>query len=297
MRGGVVAMIRVLPPLLALTLAAGCSAPHPVPLGTAPPSTAGPGAGPEPPNAAVPSAAAPSRAAAPEVTGAVVREGAASPTAVHGGSRSWLGAGVVRLEGVLTSPTDIALRWTGRDPAAAGHVLEFATAPQGPYTILAFLPPGETAYTHPDLIPQTTFHYRLRPYYGRASAPVEVRLGDGPHPTPRPGWSQPRTIRTGPPGTLPTGSGRAAPAGLKATVKQADGVAFTWTDRTGDEEGFLLENRPAGRSDFRVVAALDPDVNAFGLITLPEERRAAYRVRAFRYGTPSNVVQLTTGGT
>ncbi|MFC4015306.1 fibronectin type III domain-containing protein [Nonomuraea purpurea] len=262
------AMIRVLPPLLALALAAGCSAPHPVPLGTAPPNAAAPGtgasgapaAGPQPPNAAAPS-------------------------------------GAVRLEAALTSPTDIALRWTGRDPAAAGHVLEFATAPQGPYTILAFLPPGETAYTHPDLIPQTTFHYRLRPYYGRASAPVEVTLGDGPHPPPGPGWSQPRTIRTGPPGTLPTGSGRAAPAELKATVKQADGVAFTWTDRTGDEEGFLLENRPEGRRDFRVVAALDPDVNAFGLITLPEERRAAYRVRAFRYGTPSNVVQLTTGGT
>ncbi|TMR94644.1 fibronectin type III domain-containing protein [Nonomuraea basaltis] len=202
----------------------------------------------------------------------------------------------IRLSAELVSPDDIALRWDGRDPDAAGRVLEFATEPGGPYTILAFLPPEQATFTHPDLIPHTTFHYRLRPYYGRPSAPVEVRLGGGPHQEPEPGWSQPRTIAGGPRGTLPTGSGQAAPAGLKATVTQADGVAFTWTDRSGDEDGFLLENRPAGRAGFRVVAALDPDVNAFGLVTLPEERRAAYRVRAFRYGPPSNVVHRTTGG-
>lgn len=202
----------------------------------------------------------------------------------------------VRLSGALVSPVDVELRWAGADPDAAGHVLEFATEPQGPYTVLAFLPPEETAYSHPDLIPQTTFHYRLRPYYGAASAPVDVTAGGGSYPQPSPGWSEPRTIPGAQRGALPTGSGKAAPADLRATVVQADGVAFTWTDRAGDEEGFLLENRPAGRPGFRVVAALDPDVNAFGLVTLPEERQATYRVRAFRHGPPSNVVRLTTGG-
>ncbi|MFI7706770.1 hypothetical protein [Nonomuraea sp. NPDC049480] len=203
---------------------------------------------------------------------------------------------VIRLSAALVSPVDIVLRWDGRDPDAAGHVLEFATEPQGPYTVLAFLPPEEATYTHPDLIPGTTFHYRLRPYRGRASAPVDVTIAGGPRPEPAPGWSRPRTVPGAPRGTRPTGSGDAAPADLKATVTQADGVAFTWTDRARDEEGFLLENRPAGRTGFRVVAALDPDVNAFGLVTLPEERQASYRVRAIRYGTPSNVVRLTTGG-
>ncbi|TMR22917.1 fibronectin type III domain-containing protein [Nonomuraea turkmeniaca] len=196
----------------------------------------------------------------------------------------------------LVSPTDVELRWTAGDPAAAGHVLEFATEPQGRYTILAFLPEDQTAYTHPDLIPNTTFFYRLRPYYGHASAPVEVTLGSGPYPEPEPDWSRPRTIPGGPRGGLPAGTEAAAPADLKATVTQADGVAFGWTDRAADEEGHLLENRPAGRPDYRVVAALDPDVNAVGLITLPEERQASYRVRAFRYGPHSNVVHRTTGG-
>ncbi|MEV4175467.1 fibronectin type III domain-containing protein [Nonomuraea sp. NPDC049709] len=202
----------------------------------------------------------------------------------------------IRLSAELVSPTDITLRWQGRDPAAAGHVIEFATEPQGRYTILGFLPPEQTTYTHPDLIPRTAFYYRLRPYYGAASAPVDVTLGGGPYPEPAAGWSQPRTLSGTPEGTRPAGRAGAAPASLSATVTRADGIAFRWADTTGDEEGFLLENRPAGRPDFRVVAALDPDVNAFGLVTLPEEGRAAYRVRAVRYGPPSNVVHRTTGG-
>ncbi|MGW0203511.1 hypothetical protein, partial [Nonomuraea sp. NPDC003201] len=93
----------------------------------------------------------------------------------------------------------------------------------------------------------------------------------------------------------PVGGEGAAPTGLTATVTQADGIAFRWADRARDEEGFLLEDRPAGRPDYRVTAVLAPDVNAFGLVTLPEERHASYRVRAFRYGPPSNVVRRTTG--
>jgi hypothetical protein len=201
----------------------------------------------------------------------------------------------VRLVAELVSPTDITLHWQGREPGAAGHVIEFATEPQGPYTILGFLPPEQNTYTHPDLMPRTTFRYRLRPYYGTASAPVDVTLGDGPYPRSDPRWAEPRVLPGGSSGTRPTGGEEAAPSGLKATVTQADGVAFSWADRAGDEEGFLLEDRPAGRSGYRVIAVLGPDVNAFGLVTLPEERHASYRVRAFRYGPPSNVVARTTG--
>src|ERR1044072_5718276 len=106
----------------------------------------------------------------------------------------------IHLTATLVSPTDITLRWEGREPDASGHVLEFATEPQGPYTILGFLPPEQSTYTHPDLIPRTPFYYRLRPYYGQASAPVDVALGGGPYTKPQPGWSGPRTIPGGPKG-------------------------------------------------------------------------------------------------
>ncbi|MFD1049238.1 hypothetical protein ACFQ1S_28725, partial [Kibdelosporangium lantanae] len=79
----------------------------------------------------------------------------------------------------LTTPTDITLTWRPPDPAAAGQIVEYTNEPNTPYTILAFLPPTVTTYEHPDLIPQTAFYYRVRPYYGTASNPVEVTLPPG----------------------------------------------------------------------------------------------------------------------
>ncbi|MGO4429545.1 hypothetical protein AB4Z54_65110, partial [Streptomyces sp. MCAF7] len=73
-----------------------------------------------------------------------------------------------RLTATLTSPVDATLRWTGTEPGAAGRIVEFATAPEGPYTILEYVPLGQTSYRHPDLMPQTPFYYRVRPYYGPA---------------------------------------------------------------------------------------------------------------------------------
>ncbi|MBT2510347.1 fibronectin type III domain-containing protein [Streptomyces sp. ISL-98] len=208
--------------------------------------------------------------------------------------------GATRLTATLVSPVDITLRWTGDESGAAGHVVEFATEPHGPYTILRYLAPGERTYRHPDLMPRTAFHYRLRPYYGPASRPVEVTLPPGElteedqkgdHE-----WAPPRTVagKT----AVTTHSVRdaaSAPTGLKATVEHANGIRFTWTDHADDEEGFLLETRPEGSRAFRPVAVLDPDINSFGLITLPDEKRAAYRGRAITYGAQSNVVRLTTG--
>ncbi|MFB6977172.1 fibronectin type III domain-containing protein [Streptomyces scopuliridis] len=204
------------------------------------------------------------------------------------------------LRAVLTTPTDIDLSWRGGEPGASGHVLEFATDEAGPYTVLQYLPPGVTTYRHPDLMPRTTFFYRLRTFGGPASAPVDVALPPGeltaeeqesPH-----DWLAPRSD----PARSTTGrsvrdGGPAAPSGLKAVVKHANGILFTWTDHASDEEGFLLEARPRGGSAYAPVAVLDPDINSCGLITLPTEKRASYRVRAFTYGARSNVPRLTTG--
>lgn len=206
--------------------------------------------------------------------------------------------GVV-LDAVLDSPVDITLRWTGAQPGIAGRVLEFATEPRGPYTVLEFMPPGRTSFRHPDLMPHTPFLYRLRPYSGPASTAVEVTLPPG-EPTEKDQrndhrWAPPRTVDGPPAVTHPVREAAAAPAGLRATVQHAAGIRFTWTDHAQDEDGFLLEARPSGSGGYLPVAVLDPDINSFGLITLPEEKRASYRVRAFAYGKASHTVRLTTG--
>jgi hypothetical protein len=209
-------------------------------------------------------------------------------------------APAVRLTATLAGPTHVTLRWQGVDRAAAGTVVEFATEPAGEFAVLEFEPPGRDTLDHPDLMPDTTFYYRVRPYYGPASATVAVALPPGAFDENAhrddPDWGAPRTL---PGGSAPTGSvrvaGQGVPADLRATVVDPNGIRFTWTDHARDEDGYLVEVRRAGAAEFRVAAVLDPDVNAYGLVTLPEEKRAEYRVRAFSYGPPSNLAHQTTG--
>lgn len=219
--------------------------------------------------------------------------GCAAPHA-EGNSRT-----VIRLEATLVSPTDIALAWHGDEAGRTGRVVEFATEPDGPYTILEFVPPSRTTFTHSDLMPETPFYYRVRPVLGPASGWVEVALPDGPlteeaaredHE-----WAAPRVLPGGPAAIASVRDGRAAPTNVTAIVKHANGIAFTWTDNATDEEGYLIEVQPKGSQDFRVAAVVDPNVNSTGLITLPDEKLASYRIRSFYYGQSSNVAHQRTG--
>lgn len=155
------------------------------------------------------------------------------------------------LRGVLATPTDVDLDWTDGRPGVAGHILEFATEEAGPYTVLDHLPRQVSSYRHPDLMPNTTFFYRLWSYRGPVSRPARAELPDG--------------------------------------------IRFTWTDTSSDEDGFLLEARKENGTRYEPVAVLDPDVTGTTLATLPGDEHATFRVRAFVLGERSNVVRLTTG--
>jgi hypothetical protein len=205
-------------------------------------------------------------------------------------------ARAVRLTATLDSPTDVTLRWADPDPRAAGHVLEYANGRAGPYTPLGFLPPGQTSYRHPDLIPDTWFYYRVRPYYGPVSRPVELAMPAGSADKKDDyRWAAPRTSRGRSGRTIRDGGGAGAPTGFTGRVVRGDGIRFTWTDHARDEDGYLLEARPAGSGTYGVVALLDPDVTSFGLVKLPHEKTASYRVRPFYYGVASNLAARRTG--
>ncbi len=218
----------------------------------------------------------------------------------HAGTGHAAAAAGPHLSAILSSPTDVTLRWSGLDPRAAGAAMEFATAPDGTYSTLEFEPADRDTARHPDLMPQTTFYYRLRPYFGPVSSTVDVVLPPGDfdenaHQS-NPDWGVPRTEpRPGPTGSIRV-PGAGAPTDLRATVMDPNGILFRWTDHASDEQGYLVEVRPAGVTDFEVAAVLDPDVNTYGLVTLPNEKHASYRVRAFYYGPASNIAQQTTGG-
>ncbi|MET9632940.1 fibronectin type III domain-containing protein [Lentzea sp. NPDC006480] len=193
----------------------------------------------------------------------------------------------------LTSPTDVTLHWRP-EAGAAGQVVEYANAADGEYVVLEFAPPAKNSFKHPDLIPETQFYYRVRPFTGPASATVDVTLPPGDE-TPEiegPDWTAPRKDGKG---TRPVSSAEAAAGNLKAEVKHANGILFTWEDQAADEDGYLIEVKPAGAADYRVAVQLDPDTTSYGVITLPDEKTATYRVRAFRFGAASNLTHQTTG--
>ena len=184
------------------------------------------------------------------------------------------------LTATLTSPTDIVLHWPAAGPGIAGHLLEYANTPDGPWTALQFLPPDQTSYTHPDLIPETPFYYRVRPFSGPVSATVKVGSAAA-------NPSQPSVAGASSPGDAPTD--------LRATPGEDTSVVFTWTDHTTSEAGFLLELRKPGATGFTPVEVTDPNTTTCALSLLPGEQGSDFRVRALSYGPLSPVVHRTTG--
>jgi hypothetical protein len=98
---------------------------------------------------------------------------------------------------------------------------------------------------------------------------------------------------TASPGSLRSGAG--TPTEVAAKSIGSDGVRVTWKDNATDEDGYLLEIRPKNQPQYRVAAYIDPDSTATNLTTLPAERTATYRIRAFYRSTPSNLAHQTTG--
>ncbi|GAA1690050.1 hypothetical protein GCM10009745_39160 [Kribbella yunnanensis] len=67
---------------------------------------------------------------------------------------------------------DVTLRWSGAPTNAAYLMIEYATEENGEYTILSFLPPDQHEFQHPDLMPATTFYYRVTPLTAPSAQPA-----------------------------------------------------------------------------------------------------------------------------
>lgn len=210
------------------------------------------------------------------------------------------------------SPLDALLTWQASPGSPGGYIVEYINHPTDEWVILSFVSPGRNTFTHPRLAPHTPYRYRVRPFFGPTSKPVEVTIAAGlsdqayaeAYAQPEDySWAPPRT-RSAPnesvlarnPIKPPATAARAAPVDLRAEIVKTtvSGFQLTWNDRSTDEEGFLLEQLGPG-SDFTVVAVVEPNINTFGWALEPPVRKASFRVRAYYYGSPSNVVSIVTG--
>ena len=74
------------------------------------------------------------------------------------------------------APHEVRLAWDDPAEGAAGHIVEFATEPDGEWVIVAFCPGRLAEFTHERLAPATTFYYRVRAFAGPACEPIAVAL-------------------------------------------------------------------------------------------------------------------------
>jgi len=201
------------------------------------------------------------------------------------------------------------LEWTTPAKDVAGYVVEWSPDPSTGFNILQFVPPAQTAFVHRDLRPDAASFYRVRAFYGQPSSAIEVSLDESLSDADYVarygeaedfGWAVPKassTTSNADTRSLRVAGARAAPQDFSASRVEStvSGFRFTWTDRASDEEGTLFEVRPAGAPDFQVRAVVAPDVNSIGYALEPPARKASFRVRAFYFGSPSNVEVEVTG--
>jgi hypothetical protein len=209
----------------------------------------------------------------------------------------------VQLTAALSTPNNIELTWKNATADVAGRIVEWATDPRGEYVTLAFLAPRLNTFVHSDLPLDTPCYYRVRPYLGPASDPVEITTGkalaDDAVVSFDETWADPKKTSGGSSevqhSIRSASSAAASPAGLAAKLIHPTGIQFNWTDRASDEDGYMLEIKLDEMSDFRVCALIDADVTSYGYALVPPETKATFRVRAYYYGKPSNVDGKVTG--
>ncbi len=209
----------------------------------------------------------------------------------------------------VTPPRDVIVEWKTASGQPAGHIVEYTNRPGDEWVIIGFVPSGKNSYTHPRLAPATPYAYRVRPFYGPASEPIEVTVAVGlSDKAYADAYAQPEDYSWAPPSKIArTGSGVIAPKSIRTAAATAgprdfqaelmkstvSGFKLTWTDRSSDEEGFFIE-RLDSPTNFTVVAMVEPDINSFGWALEPPARTGKFRVRAYYYGRPSAVASLVT---
>jgi hypothetical protein len=217
----------------------------------------------------------------------------------------------IEMKLTMIPPRDILVEWKDPIPGAAGHIVEWGTKPDDDFVPLGYFWPNVTSYRHPDLMWETAQYYRVRAYYGPTSPEIEVNLPkDLTDAEYRRRYNQPEEYHWALPVVVPDSkpvekkslrnpatAADAAPVDFKATLQpvSVSGFKLTWTSRSNDEEGTMIEVKKDGSSEWEMVALVPPKVNSFGWAFAPPIRKGLVRIRSYYFGPPCALQHLTTG--
>lgn len=205
----------------------------------------------------------------------------------------------ILLTATMVDPIDIDLKWSTRIPDVDGYLVDFNFGSDRRFQILDIKYSNETTFHHPNLMPNTRFAYRIRPFFGKPSNVVSFSTGDA---------SDEQSGNDGVrPGQIPASAGgtnslrnpltreKAAPTDLTVTRIGPRIADLNWKDNASDEDGYFLETSLGSDRDFHFFALLKTNTTSFRASLLPTNTTCYFRVRAYCEGSPSLAVELTTG--
>lgn len=205
----------------------------------------------------------------------------------------------ILLTATMTSPVDIDLKWSTHIPDIDGCFLDFNFGSDRRFQILDIKHPNESTFHHPNLMPNTRFAYRIRPFFGKPSNVVSFTTGDASDEQSGDNGVMPGQVPANAGGTNslrnPSTREKAAPTDLTVTRIGPRVADLKWKDNASDEDGYFLEDSFDSDKDFHFIALLKTNATSFRASLLPTNTQCYFRVRAYCEGSPSLAVELTTG--
>jgi titin len=195
-----------------------------------------------------------------------------------GGSPPTAPAPPATLTATTASSSQISLTWADGGTDEDGFAIERATN-TGTFAVVATVGANVTTYLADNLSPSTTYRYRVYAYKGTSNSAYSPIAA--------------ATTSSGAPNSSPP---PLPPSNVIAANVSTRQINLSWTDNSGDEEGFAIESSVDG-APFTQIATLPAGVNSFPNAGLISATTYYYRIRAFRgtlFSAYSAVASSTT---
>ncbi len=158
------------------------------------------------------------------------------------------------LSATAASTNQINLSWADTSDDETGYRIERRPS-GGSYSTITTLAANTTSYSDSSLASGTTYEYRVTAFNAEAESQATASATTD--------------------AALP-----ASPAGASATALSTTAIDLAWTDNSDNEDGFLIERRPAGGSYANLVT-LAANTTTYSDTSLTDGTLYEYRITAF----------------
>lgn len=170
------------------------------------------------------------------------------------------------LTATTSSTSKINLTWTDNGNNEAGFIIERKVEGET-YGIIASVEANEASYTDESLSPNTTYYYRVKAFnpFGESDYSNEASAKTLFF----------EVVIPGPLLITPV-----VPEELTATTISASEINLTWTDKSNNETGFIIERKTEGDA-YALIASLDANESTYTDSGLMAFTKYYYRIKAF----------------